>query len=148
MGALLIYIQMYTLVPKRVSKDLERRLHKGSPPSRASLLVWVGVQSLVKLLLPSPTAFQRLWDSASLRGRAQCQSRGSLCRPTKCAAQRQSSRLGPAASRAPCARGARACSPESGAARKGRVGPSQWSETEVQPGLAKVCRLGKAEALR
>lgn len=28
MGALLIYIQMYSLVPKRVSKDLERRLHK------------------------------------------------------------------------------------------------------------------------
>lgn len=62
------------------------------------------------------------------------------------AAERRSSRLGPADDRAPCAPGARVCrweswsrAPEPGGSALSR---SHWSETRVQPRLAKVCRLG------
>lgn len=130
---------------------------------RSELAGFGRVQSLRKLLFPSPTAFQRRWDSAATHRRARRQSRisnawgrcfASGARTVEVsrfsdppAAERRSSGLGPT----PRAPGARVCrrefwsrAPEPGGSALSR---SHWSKTAVQPSLAKVCRLGVAEAL-
>lgn len=106
-----------------------------------------------KLIFPSPTAFQRRWDSAATRGRARRQSGiskawgrcfASGTRTVKVpgfgdppATERRSSRLGPAGDRALCAPGTRLCKLESGS----------FAPQSLELRLAKVCPPGVAEAL-